>query len=221
MQNKSFGRGGFTLIEVLVTLILLAVLAAAVFPVVTQQAEQGDPVKAAQDLGSIRSGIEQFQLNVRPSFPGDLEDLVYRISDLSPANHDRSVNGTLYTTTQLSKWDGPYIDAALAQDSVVAPNAGIALETGFGGQVDNDLKCYNGTTNAIASSCASGRDFVSVQIDGLSDDQFESLNDLIDGENESNATSHDTGKLRFVDDGDDTLESNEYVYYLAVPYRGN
>jgi len=213
------GREGFTLIEVLVTLILLAVLAAAVFPVVTQQAEQGDPVKAAQDLSSIRSGIETFQLNVRPSFPGDLEDLVYQISNAQDAPVNTTTLASGYSTTQVNKWDGPYVDIAVAQAGLAT---GTALETGFGGIVENDLTCYNGSANTDAGiTCQQGRDFVAVEITGLSDAQYEEINDLIDGENEADATDHDTGKLRFIDLGGvaDVLDSNESVYYLAVPYR--
>ena len=78
--SRRIGRDGFTLIEVLVTLLLLSLLAAAVFPVITQQVSRGEPVKASQDLSSIRTGIETFSLNVRPSYPGDLDDLIAPIT---------------------------------------------------------------------------------------------------------------------------------------------
>ena len=215
-------REGFTLIEILVALILLALLAAAVFPVVTQQIEKGDPARAANDLANIRTGIETFQLNVRPSFPGDLEDLAFRVSSTA----DRGIAGTgdLYTTTQVSKWDGPYIDAALVEEGQ-ATLTDVALESGFGGQILRDLTCFNGTPAINAdtgTTCAASTHFVSIQITGLSNSQFEEINDLIDGENEADATSEDTGKLRIGDlDADNSLDTNEKVYYLAVPYRGS
>lgn len=221
MENKAIlrARAGFTLIEVLVTLILLAVLAAAVFPVVTQQAESGDPVRAAQDLTSIRTGIETFQLNVRPSFPGDIEDLVYAISNEQDAPINTVTLASGYSNGQLNKWDGPYVDVAVAEAGLAT---GTAFSTGYGGIVQNDLTCYNATANTDAvNTCVKGRDFVAIQITGLSDAQYEEINDLIDGETEADATDHDTGKLRFIDLGGvaDVLDTNESVYYLAVPYR--
>ena len=83
--SRRIGRDGFTLIEVLVTLLLLSLLAAAVFPVITQQVSRGEPVKASQDLSSIRTGIETFSLNVRPSYPGDLDDLIAPITEAATA----------------------------------------------------------------------------------------------------------------------------------------
>jgi prepilin-type N-terminal cleavage/methylation domain-containing protein len=50
------GQAGFTLIEILVALILISLLVAAVFPVVTQQARQADAPRLANDLTNI--GLE-------------------------------------------------------------------------------------------------------------------------------------------------------------------
>src|SRR5438552_15135310 len=56
--------GGFTLIETIVTVGLLAVLAAFVVPTVIQKAGAGDPVKVASDLTSLRSALETFMADV-------------------------------------------------------------------------------------------------------------------------------------------------------------
>lgn len=216
------GREGFTLIEILVALILLALLAAAVFPVVTQQIDKGDPTRTANDLANIRTGIETFQLNVRPSYPGDLEDLAFKIT----AAADRTLGDTTYTTTQVNRWNGPYIDLSLLEVGVTAPGT-IATETGYGARILSDLTCYTGVNNPAAPDdtgaiCAPATHFVAVQITGLTELQFEDLNDLIDGTTETDATSHFLGKLRYDDlNSNAAMDTGENAYFLVSPFRGN
>lgn len=216
------GRQGFTLIEILVALILLALLAAAVFPVVTQQVDKGDPTRTANDLANIRTGIETFQLNVRPSYPGDLEDLAFRIN----AAADRTLGDTTYTATQVSRWNGPYIDLSVLETGVTLPGTA-ATETGYGARVMSDLTCYTAVNNPAApddtgDTCAPATHFVAVQITGLTELQFEDLNDLIDGTTETDSNSHFLGKLRYDDlDSDGVMDTGENAYFLVTPFRGN
>ena len=208
-SNKAIrNRSGFTLIEVLVTLILLAVLAAAVFPVVTQQSAEADPVRAANDLGSIRSAVESFRLNVRPEFPGDLEDLAF-----APATTvEASVDGTVYGTSLPSEWNGPYLDVALTT-AAGAQQTGHAFETAFGGDVQNDLVCVLATGVPIANqaACTQGTHSVGAKVTGWSLDQFNEIDALVDG-----TASATTGKLRFVDL--DTSGTPETAVYIVAPY---
>jgi prepilin-type N-terminal cleavage/methylation domain-containing protein len=221
------GREGFTLIEVLVTLILLAILAAAVFPIVTQQAAAGDPVRTAQDLATLRNGILQFQLDDRPSFPSDLEDLVYRISVSNLPSGDKSLTNAVYSSTQATRWNGPYIDVTLTEDNA-AIATGNATPTGYDAQIQKDLKCIDATPTAAlsatnlhaAGACIAGTDYVSVQVTGLTDAQFREINRAVDGVAEPNPGGEDTGKLRFIDTNtNQALDTGEIVYYLAAPYR--
>src|SRR3954462_6694601 len=63
-SKQTRSRIGFTLVETIVTLGLLAVLAAFVVPTVVQKAGAGDPVKVVTDLSSMRTGLETFQTDV-------------------------------------------------------------------------------------------------------------------------------------------------------------
>jgi general secretion pathway protein G len=186
-SNKAIrNRNGFTLIEVLVTLILLAVLAAAVFPIVTQQSDQGDPVRVANDLGSIRSAVEQFRLDVRPTWPGDLEDLAYL-----PETGDEDLNEAAIGNA--AKWNGPYIDLALTETAATV--TGDAFTSAFGAEVQNDLICLStGVTfvDLTATDCADGN-LVAVEIEGLDQAEADKLEALIDG----GTTANTTGKFRF------------------------
>lgn len=211
---RALARAGFTLVEVLVTLILLAILAAVLFPVVTQQLDEGDPTRAANDLANVRTGIETFNLNVRPTFPGDMEDLVFEVT-----TNDDQVNGDPYTNGHINRWNGPYVDGSITEGDVIT---GAFRETGFGGIIQTDLVCYNATNNTDeGATCTQGTHFVTVKVEGLDDAQFQAMNSLIDGDIETQST--DEGKLRGTDASadDGALDTGGTVYYLAVPYRGN
>ena len=69
-------RFGFTLVEVLVTTVVIGVLAAVVLPALAKQTSAADPARVSSDLNNIKMGIEVFSQNLRPDYPGDLEDLV-------------------------------------------------------------------------------------------------------------------------------------------------
>ena len=207
------GRAGFTLVEILVSLVLLSMLAAAVFPVITRQADEGDPVRVANDLGNIRTGIEMFNLNVRPELPGDLEDLANKIV---PAT-DENIRGVAYVSGADASWNGPYISVPVLSSAAAADGV---VTTGYGGELVNQLVLFdadaaNGgaeTTNAAVA------DFASIKVTGLSQTAFDRVNELVDGKNENtDALRKQGGMLRCPGTTCDPATSP--VYYLAVPHR--
>lgn len=208
-------RAGFTLIEVLVTLILVSLLAAAVFPVVTQQIGAADAPRLGNDLSSIRAGIEQFNANLRKSFPGDLEDLVYQPSDAG----DLTLAGVTYSNdVERNRWDGPYLDVAIAE-AAQTPSSTVATTSGFSSTISSELVCYDPTGDAVVTpgNCAKGH-FVAVQIADLSVADFDKINDLFDGDTETNANYLTEGKVR-CDSDLATPPACTVTYYLAVPFR--
>ena len=56
---------GFTLIEVLVTVVVIGVLAAVVIPALASMSGSADSTRLLADLNNIRTGIENFDLAVR------------------------------------------------------------------------------------------------------------------------------------------------------------
>lgn len=218
-------RAGFTLIELLVTLILLGLLTAVVFPVVVQQIDDAEPTKTANDLVNIRTGIDVFRLNVRPRFPGDLEDLVHQVD---PAEDD-DVTGSTFGANSAQAWNGPYIDASIIEDVDAAADqqTGDAVLTGFGLYIQNQLVCYDATTNTFdpangAITCTEGTDFVAVLVGGAAvttgtpGTEFLALDDLLD-----NGDGVALGKVRAAEaDGAilDGAADAEFIVYLAAPY---
>lgn len=221
---------GFTLVEVLVVVLILGLLAAVVFPVVIPQLDRADPTKAANDLANLQTGIELFQLDLRPAAAGDIEDVA---NPIDGAAGDADVAGTTYTTNQELRWDGPYVDEPVPPTG--ASTTEIALTTGFEAPVLSDLYLYDADeipdTNTDAEATgAEARVFVSVRLLDLTVTEFELLNDLIDGELEVDGSgageSQDAGRLRYDPntttsvDVDGVAESPEetITYFLAVPF---
>ena len=87
-------RRGFTLPEILVTVTVVAVLAAVVVPAVTQFINKGDAPAIQQDLNTIRQAITSYVSDNR-TYPTTFYDLEVQ-------------NGSLTAT-----WKGPYTNAPL------------------------------------------------------------------------------------------------------------
>jgi prepilin-type N-terminal cleavage/methylation domain-containing protein len=105
-------RSGFTLPEVLVTVAIVAVLAAVVVPAVTQQLGKGDAPAFTSSVNNLRTAITSFASDVR-KLPGEISQLSVNIDnanppttkDLGPTPGDA---GVAYTENVADRWRGPY-----------------------------------------------------------------------------------------------------------------
>src|SRR3954468_8226406 len=126
-------RDGFTLVETIVTLGLLAVLAAFVIPTVIQKAGAGDPVKVASDLSAIRTGLETFQSDVNGGFPNQLRMLTNQ-----PSTRNHFIDSvTALKQGHVVAWNGPYLSAAI--DTLPSDS----LSTGFTAFIKNFITRYD------------------------------------------------------------------------------
>jgi prepilin-type N-terminal cleavage/methylation domain-containing protein len=219
-RKRDQPRAGFTLVETIVTLALLAVLAAFVVPTVVQKAGAGDPVKVVSDLNAIRTGLETFQTDVG-GVPNSLRMLLVQPT---VANHFID-SVTVMKASQAAAWNGPYLNAeigALPRDS---------MATGFKSYVYNSVSRYDGATNAAEFYALSGSGtggtfsplntiFAAVTVTGLTTRQAQLINRLIDGDNDldvlagPNTGANVQGRFRY-----DVPNANAIVvaYYLASP----
>lgn len=205
-HSRHSDDSGFTLVEVLVTVLILGLLAAVVFPVVIPQINKADPTVAANDLANYRTGIELFKLDVRPQNPGDLEDLVNAITTA-----DADIDGSTYTSGKTGNWDGPYVDRTMASTSIATSED--ANTTGFDGTIEQDLCQYNSDNNTAdcdGGSLTGTADFTAIEITGLTKTDFDELDSEIDG---TNSTS--SGKLRYFNFGGSTTST----FFLATPIK--
>jgi prepilin-type N-terminal cleavage/methylation domain-containing protein len=197
---------GFTLTEVLVTTVVIGVLAATMLPALMRQTNAADPARLASELGSLKTGIEVFGQNVRPLFPGDLEDLVN-----VPTAADAHVNGVAgsYSATAIAKWKGPYVAQTLAAAGIMAVGAPSTLRAGANGFFTGDVQICDVANTAAICPVASGTstDFVTVEMTGLSATEIAELDTMIDG---TPGDADMTGLLRG--------NASGTAVFFAVPY---
>lgn len=207
-------RAGFTLIETIVTVGLLAVIAAFVIPTVIQKAGAGDPVKVQNDLNSVRTAIETFATDSKAGFPHQISSLTSTPIPLS----SRLIDSTAMTANQVTAWNGPYIGATMS----TAP--GDSLATGYTAYIMNFLDRFDITNNVSEHTAAGALDpafvatgtlFVGVRIHGLTYNQATTLNRLIDGISDPSLpdSSNTKGRLRFTK----PLLGVVVAHYLASP----
>src|SRR5450759_4536121 len=115
------------LILTIVTVGLLAVLAAFVIPTVIHKAVAGDPVKVASDVTAIRTALETFQSDVRGGYPNQIRLL----TDLPTTQNHFIDSTTAFTPGQIAVWNGPYLAAAMT--TVVTDS----LATGYTAYIKN------------------------------------------------------------------------------------
>ena len=222
-------RRGFTLVETVVSVGIVAALAAVVYPQVVRQFDSADPTRAAEDLNSIRVAIETFGVNVKLQQPHDIEDLTNQISTL--AADDLNARGTAYTSTEAAMWLGPYLNLNI--DAATAGNSTVVMTTGFDGVITNRLSLFDPvvaggfggdtvTTANYANAIPGG--FIAVKVMGLSAAGFNAINELIDGPQENTVTLRRLSG-RFRCPGEDApgaaadTACTRGAFYLAVPLR--
>lgn len=213
-------KTGFTLVETVVTVGIVAALAAVVYPSVVKQFDSADPTRLAEDLNSLRTGIETFGVNVRPHQPQEIEDLINLIQANTAG--DSTALGAVYTASDVANWNGPYLGtSALA---TAARNAQV-ITSGYGVTFNNRLPLYdvdlaNGG-DTTDTSPATGAEFITVLITGLSGTAFNTVNELIDGPAENTAIlRRHNGRLRCPGAAAPADTDNcPAAYFLASPLR--
>ena len=93
---QSGGQRGFTLVELLLVLVILALIAGLVLPGIIGKAESAKAKAASSQISRISMSVESFYLDTGNT-PSSLEELVDE-----PAG--------------LSGWNGPYIKNSLLKD---------------------------------------------------------------------------------------------------------
>src|SRR6476646_6410126 len=96
-------RKGFTLAEVLVTIAIIAIMAAVLLPALNNQLSKGDTSRIASDLTNMQSGVQAFFSDIR-QYPDSTSQLV---SGISASSTD--INGVTFQPSAISAWKGPYV----------------------------------------------------------------------------------------------------------------
>ncbi len=99
-------RSGFTLPEILVTVTIVAVLAAVVVPAVVQQVNKGSVPSAGSDMIGVRSAINAFATDTR-HFPR----LVSQLTANTLAGGDSDIAHVHFNADSV-RFHGPYLSAS-------------------------------------------------------------------------------------------------------------
>jgi general secretion pathway protein G len=106
-QSKAQLQKGFTLIELMVVVVILAVLAGLVVPKLMDRPDEARIVKAKQDISSISSALQLYRLDnfVYPTTDQGLEALsVKPTDDPMPKNWKQVLD-----RMPLDPWGNPYL----------------------------------------------------------------------------------------------------------------
>lgn len=173
-------RSGFTLPEVLVTVTVVAVLAAVVVPAVAQFANKGDAPATNQDISSVRSAVTSYVADTR-RYPTDFYDL-------------ESANG-------VTNWKGPYFAGQLAGSTAAGTFTSAALSFVLGPTFSQSPSGHTGylTTTVTLPSTATCDDLYKLDKYVDSDATADST---------AAATIAGGGSLQFVDGGSATCATN-------------
>ena len=161
---------GFTLPEVLVTLAIVATLAAVLVPALMSQLSKGDAGRAVSDLQAVETAIGAYVSDVR-RYPVTLGQL-----STKPINTAPDILTNQLSANLTARWRGPYLTKALAggTDST--------LQTGFGADISKTFTAAS--YNAIQ--------YVRIDVSPLTEAQADQMDLIID-----DAASSSTGRFRF------------------------
>ncbi|MEO7648772.1 MAG: prepilin-type N-terminal cleavage/methylation domain-containing protein [Gemmatimonadaceae bacterium] len=127
LTRGSTGARGFSLLEVVISVVIVVVLSATVFPVVAEQVERRRVDAAISTLKDLADAATAFRKDVGMN-PGWLVDLSNPIT-----TSGTNSCGAVYTTAAVNAWAGPYYKAQI----LIA--AGLPLSEENLGRVQNTL----------------------------------------------------------------------------------
>jgi len=94
-------KGGFTLVEIMVVVVVLAILAAAIIPNLTGRADEAKVSRAKADIASLETLLETFRLDMG-RYPTTEEGLI--VLREPPQTED------------VTRWKGPYLRKPVSLD---------------------------------------------------------------------------------------------------------
>ena len=200
VKRSPASRGGFTLLEILVALVLIGLLVGTLLPAVLNQLSRGEVNRIGEDLQAVAQAAKTFRIDVQ-RWPGDLEDLYSTPLTTSP---DATVTGALFPVQLASRWAGPYVEEGIIK--------GDSLPTASGGVI----------LNWFSQTSWGGKNFLTIKVKGITSADAQALSLQLDGDTLVNAGSATTapndalGQVRWRSGGDGGVDT---LIYLSAPVQ--
>jgi prepilin-type N-terminal cleavage/methylation domain-containing protein len=162
-------RHGFTLVEVLVTVAIIAVLAGVLLPALFNQMGRGDTGRLASDLSNLRTAAETFGSDTH-RLPAKISQLVTAIT-----TSDKDINGESFQQTNVDRWHGPYV----SRDVVTTTGTG-TFSDGF----------------TVVTGDSGGR-YLAANVTGVTNKDFVAIEEILDEGNTISSTSSTAGTVHY------------------------
>jgi general secretion pathway protein G len=173
--------GGFTMVEVVVAMVLVAILAAVLIPVVAERVREGQTSAVAQTMDALSQAVAAYRVDVR-RYPTRLEHLT------SPPATAYDPCGRQVPAAFLDQWRGPYLAANITSAGLRVGDATVqdSLETDPASFTTSTVGYLLIETDAVDEETAEGLDRA-----------FDGVDDLTEGVVRWTATSGGQGTLLF------------------------
>jgi type IV pilus assembly protein PilE len=158
-RSRSGNRFGFTLAEVLVTIAIIAIMAAVLLPALNNQLSKGDTSRIASDLTNLQSGVQAFVSDIR-QYPSTTDQLVNSLSGTD-------INSVAFQSSAITAWKGPY----LSRDVLSNTGSRASISPTF------------------TETAASSTNFLTVTVSPITADQFANLEATLDEGTTSSTSS--------------------------------
>jgi general secretion pathway protein G len=131
MKNKTL-RKGFTLIELMVVILILAILAALIVPRVIGHSGDAKRAKAASDIAEIKNGLDRFRLQC-DRYPTTEEGL----QALMSGQDIQGWRGPYLSKMVNDPWQGEYVYEDLGNDTYSVMSYGADGQPGGEGEAED------------------------------------------------------------------------------------
>lgn len=112
MLIRKKAKPGFSLTEVLVALVIIAIMSAVLLPAVNSQLGKSDAARAASDLVAIQTAVQAFMGDIH-RVPKNVAQLMTKIttadSDLGNPNTVPPATSAAFADYLVVNWRGPYL----------------------------------------------------------------------------------------------------------------
>lgn len=161
-------KQGFSVAEILVALMIMALLSAVLIPAIGGHVRRSDAGRIAADLTVVQSAIHSFAGDIH-RYPANVSELMNAVTGLST-----DVNGAPFPANLTPKWKGPYLERDPSTSLGV-----VGLNTTFGTLVG-----------------ANGITYLTIMLTSVPSTDFGNIEAILD-EGTATSTSSTAGAVRY------------------------